>query len=417
MRILHVHDYAYAIGGAESYLRALVRAQRDSGHDVELLSSDSRGGGTLALADESARILERPRFEAAGISLSSPVCRAAVQLWNPSAGRAAARALSEYRPDLVHVHMYLSQLSPAVLRPFFGAGVPLLHTSHTYRIACPKGDRMLRGGVPCSHKVGWICARECSAPSLLHMQVRHRLYHRPEKVFAEVLAPGSVMAEVLRREGFPNVRVLPYGIAASSAPPRAAIRNGQVFYAGRLAGQKGVAILIEAMRLVQGRLRSARLCVAGDGPERASLERLAAGALAPGSWCFTGQVDAPTVAKLRRESHLQCVPSVWPDVSPLVVYEALRDGIPLAASAIGGIPDLAADRREALLVMPGDVHALAGALTELLSDPALCDRLSAAALRRAADLSMDRHIAALDDVYARVRAAPPGNDAASRIQG
>jgi glycosyltransferase involved in cell wall biosynthesis len=400
MRILHVNDYAYALGGAESYLGALVRAQRDSGHEAELLASDSRGGGTLALADASARFMGRPRFEARGISLSSRLWRAAVQMWNPSAGRAAARALREYRPDLVHVHTYLSQLSPAVLRPFFDAGVPLLHTSHTYRIACPKGDRMLRSGVPCTHRVGLICASECSAASLLHMRVRHALYHRPQAVFADVIAPSSAMAEILRLEGFTSVRVLPYGIArVRNAAPRRP-HNQRVLYAGRLSPPKGVAVLIEAMRIVQSRFPSAELRIAGEGPARAGLERLAGARLREGSCVFEGYLDADALATLRDGCLMQCVPSLWPDVSPLVIYEALAAGAPLVASAIGGIPDLVREGHEALLVPPGSAQSLADAIMRLLSDTSLCERMSGAALQRAVALSMDNHVAAVGRVYA-----------------
>ena len=79
-----------------------------------------------------------------------------------------------------------------------------------------------------------------------------------------------------------------------------------------------------------------------------------------------------------RRSLMGVVPSVWPDPCPTVTLEAMAVGIPVIASAIGGLVDQVVDEATGLLVPPGDVAALCGAIARLLEDADLRERLSAA---------------------------------------
>ena len=200
MRILHLNDYALPLGGAETYLAALICAQRQVGHEVGLMASDSRGGGTLASFPKESRPYEIPAYSAFGTTSSWQALRATRQMYNASALKCARTAAHGFAPDLVHTHMYLGQLSPAALEPFLTAGIPIIHTSHTYKVACPIGTRMLPDGRYCTFHVGVACIKNCSLVSLVHMKMREICYTAPQKAFKLVIAPGSTMAEVLRLE-------------------------------------------------------------------------------------------------------------------------------------------------------------------------------------------------------------------------
>ena len=132
------------------------------------------------------------------------------------------------------------------------------------------------------------------------------------------------------------------------------------------------------------------------------MESQARSRLAECSFEFLGTVTAEQVKSLQDQSRLQCVPSIWPDNSPLVIYESLSRGLPLVASRTGGIPDLIRSEQEGLLVPPGDVQALSDKICQLLGDDVLCARLSQAALTRAKEFSMDTHIEKLGTIYAEV---------------
>jgi glycosyltransferase involved in cell wall biosynthesis len=153
-----------------------------------------------------------------------------------------------------------------------------------------------------------------------------------------------------------------------------------VFAAGRLAEQKGFAVLIDAAARWQGRRPCPRLAIAGEGPLAGALASRARAAGVPVR--FLGRRD--DVPALMAAADVVVVPSLW-DGQPLVVQEALRSGRPLVASRAGGIPGLTGEDG-ALLVPAGDAGALAEAVLSVLDDPGLAARLRAAATERSSGL-------------------------------
>ena len=149
-----------------------------------------------------------------------------------------------------------------------------------------------------------------------------------------------------------------------------------VFAAGRLAEQKGFAVLIDAAARWQGRRPCPRLAIAGEGPLAGALASRARAAGVPVR--FLGRRN--DVPALMAAADVVVVPSLW-DGQPLVVQEALRSGRPLVASREGGIPGLTGEDG-ALLVPARDAGALAEAVLSVLDDPGLAARLRAAATER-----------------------------------
>jgi glycosyltransferase involved in cell wall biosynthesis len=93
------------------------------------------------------------------------------------------------------------------------------------------------------------------------------------------------------------------------------------------------------------------------------------------------------------------VPSVWPENLPTVAIEALAIGRPIVGSNIGGIPELIVDGLTGRLVEPRDAEAFASALTEVLSDTALADRMAGAAHAASRAFSITRFVDSLEAAY------------------
>jgi glycosyltransferase involved in cell wall biosynthesis len=147
----------------------------------------------------------------------------------------------------------------------------------------------------------------------------------------------------------------------------------------RLAPQKGLDVLADAVRIVAARRPDLPLlaAVAGDGPLDHQLRRAATGT--PLRLLGTRR----DVADLLAAADLVVVPSRW-EGQPLIVQEALRAGAPVVATDAGGTREVTGDA--AVLVPPGDAAALADAVERLLESPGERQRLRAAALARAAGL-------------------------------
>jgi glycosyltransferase involved in cell wall biosynthesis len=195
----------------------------------------------------------------------------------------------------------------------------------------------------------------------------------------------------------------PVGAVAQSGPAASggerAPDGGRpvVFAAGRLAPQKGFGVLLDAAARWRDLEPAPRLVIAGDGPLAGELKARAASLGVPAE--FPGRRD--DVPAMLASAAVFVLPSLW-EGQPLVLQEALRAGVPVVATRVGGIPGLTGDAA-AVLVPPGDAARLAEAVRAVLREPALAGRLRAAARERAATLpSEDDAVAAALKCYAEV---------------
>ncbi len=172
-----------------------------------------------------------------------------------------------------------------------------------------------------------------------------------------------------------------------------------ILAAGRLAAQKGFGTLLAAAARWQRRDPVPLLVIAGEGPLADVLRGHARSAgLAVR---FLGQrADIPALLAV---ADVIVLASTW-EGQPLLVQEALRAGLLLVATRVGGVPELTGEDG-ALLVPPGDADGLASAVLSVLDNPDRGEKLSAAALARAAALPDEA--AAIDAalaIYERITA-------------
>ncbi len=148
-----------------------------------------------------------------------------------------------------------------------------------------------------------------------------------------------------------------------------------VLSVGRLSREKAHLDLIEAWKSLHETKANVafKLIIVGDGPERSRLEAaidsddLRAGVI------FTGQVK--DVYPFYAIADVFALPS-QSEGSPNVLLEAMAANLPVVASAVGGVPEMVADHESALLVTPNDPPSLAAAISNLLADRVLAQRLA-----------------------------------------
>ena len=155
--------------------------------------------------------------------------------------------------------------------------------------------------------------------------------------------------------------------------------------AGRLTPQKALGDTLEALARVPG----VALLVVGDGPERAALERRAAGLGVSDRVRFLGTGTRDDVITLFRAVDVALVTSAWENL-PHTLLEALAAGTPVIATEVGGIPEVVRDGENGLLVPARDVAALAAAIDRLVHDDALRASLAAAAASSVEELAEPR---------------------------
>ena len=194
-----------------------------------------------------------------------------------------------------------------------------------------------------------------------------------------VFCPSAYLREVALHWGIDRARssVLPNPApAVPHLPDREVLRAelevvGDVLvFAGRLGPQKAVDTLLAAITAVP----AVTLLVAGDGPDRPSLEHRSAELGLDGRVRFLGSVSRDTVLRLFRAADASVLPSAWENF-PHTMVEALAVGCPVIATAVGGVPEVVVDGVNGLLVPPRDPVALTNAIERFFSDDELRQRL------------------------------------------
>lgn len=183
------------------------------------------------------------------------------------------------------------------------------------------------------------------------------------------------------------------GVRPGDFAPAARPRHGELRVASvaRLVEAKGVDVALAAVARLARRHPRLRYRIAGDGPEREALGRRASELGIADRVDFLGALPHDAVRRLLADSDVFCLPSVRgrdgsEESQGLALVEAQAAGLPVVASAIGGIPESLCDGETGRLVPERDPEALADSLDALLASPA-----RRAAMGRAARAFAARH--------------------------
>jgi glycosyltransferase involved in cell wall biosynthesis len=145
-----------------------------------------------------------------------------------------------------------------------------------------------------------------------------------------------------------------------------------VGWIGRMTGVKNTGEVLAALRLLHDRGVDAYLCMVGDGPDRARLERRAHELGVVKRCLFLGYQEE--VARFYAAFDAMILPSVN-EGTPVSAMESLAAGRPVVATRVGGVPDVIDDGEDGFLVAPGSTAGLADRLAQLARDPELRERM------------------------------------------
>ena len=135
-----------------------------------------------------------------------------------------------------------------------------------------------------------------------------------------------------------------------------------------------IASAIRAFAHIRANIPTARLTVAGSGPELPALERLVSDLGLNENVRFTGRLDNEMIATLYQDADVMINPSLV-DNMPISILEALASGVPVVSTDVGGIPFLVTHEKNALLVPPANPEIMAEAVLRVLNDQVLVKQL------------------------------------------
>ena len=371
MKILLIHDIGTATGGAELQMLSLRRGLRDLGHDARLFSS-------LATPVPNSELLAD--YSCFG---TNSLLQVLSQTINPSAYIKLRQILREFRPDVVHVRMFMWQMSPAILTLL--EDIPCIYQTAVYKAICPAGTKVLPDGSDCNSSPGTVCLSSgCLTPqSWAVLMIQQKLWSYWRAAFDVVVALSLGMKTKLESAGIEPVEVVYNGVPITEERSPLAV-NPTVVYAGRLVPEKGVDVLLRAFAKTLVKVPQARLLIAGDGAEKASLQSLSQDLSISDAVTWLGYLPQEVMEQHFAGAWVQVVPSQWAEPFGNVTTEAMMRETAVIASAVGAQPEIVANNKTGFLVLsPKEVDAWATNLTLLLSDRQLATQMGNAGRDRA----------------------------------
>jgi glycosyltransferase involved in cell wall biosynthesis len=357
VRVLMVNKFYDLRGGAERVLFDLSEELRRRDHEViPFATRDARNlPSAWSTWFAAHRNYDRPR-------LAERITQALGVIYDFGARRSLGALLDAVRPDVAHLHNIYHQLSPSILDELHDRRIPTVLTLHDYKLACPV-YRLFRGGQTCTRCVGrsfplWCGVHTCSRGSrmeswLLSIESTfHRLRRSYERTVDVFVAPSAFMGEIMRRQGLPPERlvVIPNATAQPGRSTDSAERDPTptVLFVGRLSEEKGIDVLLRAA----AQLPELQLRVAGDGPLRSRLARLAEN---HANVHLLGPLEDEALRRERARAWAVALPSIWYENAPLSLLEAYASARPVLAAAHGGLLELVRDDDTGWLLPPGDL--------------------------------------------------------------
>ncbi len=299
-----------------------------------------------------------------------------------------ARLVRRDRYEVIHTHAWGVFLEGALAAWMTGASH--VHTAHGPYLIHGRG-LVQRAKARLRRILERLAARRC-----------HRLVGVSDAIAKD-------MREVMR---LPAARIATVhnGVDSSQrgvelASPFADAGGPRLITVGRLDGIKQQQLMLEALARLRDRFPGARLVIVGDGPERPHLERRVRELRLASMVCFLGFRN--DVARLLAEADVFLLSSRYEGIS-IALLEALRAGVPVIATRVGGVPETVDDGDSALLFETGDVAGLAAAIERLAVSPDLVAKLVINGRDRVRDhFSTEVMVGAYERIYGEVADRSP----------
>jgi glycosyltransferase involved in cell wall biosynthesis len=373
MKILMINSFNYLRGGAERCFLDLSDLLRGRGHEVIPFTMAHPRNLPSEYDDHFVSFIDFPTE--LGKSGLGPKARVLERvLYSREAKRKVETLVEQTRPDIVHIHGFIHEMSTSILPALKAAGLPVIQTLHDYKPACPNTtfvshDRICeacRGG-RYYNMTRYRCKRGSLSASLLataemYFHEMFRLYEPNVDLF---ISPSQFLRDKMIEHGLRTpITVIPNFINPDSFQAVYEPENHFV-YAGRLVRVKGILTLLGAMRQIKG---DAVLNIAGAGELEGQLRRFVDEHQLT-NVRFLGHLDTAELARLIQRAVFTVVPSEWYENYSMTVIESLASGTPVVGASIGGIPEQITHGVNGLLFAPGDAAGLALQMQQLLDNP------------------------------------------------
>lgn len=376
LRILHLSERAWPVGGCERMLRDTCSLLHQQGHVAHVAVADDGWPDDHPEAGFGVAVSTLPRSR--GLRSLRDALPAVDAL------------LERVQPDVIHLHNLQDFLSPWLL-PRLQAAAPTVRYVHDARLFCPaqRSKWLARGDRACNHAAGVRCLVHCfpfetgdghwRGPGDLLLRRAHLAAARR---LDGLMVGSGYMRDALVANGCDPGRIhLLHGFTGRqpAQPAPAASRHDtaagipRLLAIGRFDGIKG----LEGLPDLLAGLRAPRwkATIVGTGPSLEPTRQRAAALGLSGRITFAGALGPVALDQLYCDADVVLFPTHVAEAFGLVGVEAMAFSKPVVAYALGGVVEWLRDGQTGFLAPPGDAAAFRGAVDRLLESPSLARRL------------------------------------------
>ena len=375
MKILLVNNLypPHSRGGAETAVHNEAVALRDLGHEVAVLTTAPFGGWrSLKLSENKEEGIVVFRFYPLNI------------FWYRNDGKHNAfvralwyvpnilgvhpqivfkKAVKNFKPDAVHLHN-INGISYRLPKLCDKLKLKTVFTLHAVHYAVPTGV-IVRGQNPSKFFKPFAA-----------------LLRRALKSKAVITAPSEWLLDFYTGRGFfkgQKIAVVPNPMSFSGlhATPHALHANIRFLYVGQLEQYKGINVLLSALKQLSPDAPW-QLDIAGDGSMAPELRKQRDQRV-----LVRGKLSGDEVAAAMRSADILVMPSMCEENAPMVIAEAQARGLPVIATAVGGVPEMVDEGKTGALVRAGSADDLALAMRRVIQHPEVFEAMRPACLKAA----------------------------------
>lgn len=398
MKILQINKFLYPKGGADKYCLTLIEELTKSGFEI----------ASFGMLDERNIDSKWKKYFSENLDyyqIKNYFKTASRFIWNREAAKKFAALLDDFKPDLIHAHNIYHQLSPSILFEAKKRNIPVILTLHDYKLICPNYLMFTKGHhcEKCLKNPYLNCViNNCynsyprSFLAALESFLHNKVWHSYQKNVDLFISPSKYLKNKMVQAGWNKEKIT---VLTNPAPNYQETNIGKnLLYLGRLSTEKGVTVLLKALKETDDNLD-----IAGSGPEEEKLKKLCQELNLSDRVFFHGQLLGKDLEKLQTEAKAVILPSVWAENMSLVLLESLAKGKIVIASDTGGTPELIEDTKTGFLFKAGDSKMLAQKINNLnnltITDK---DELSKNIKEKIEPLILKNHLHDLKEIYKKL---------------
>lgn len=343
MRILLINRNHFIGGGADRVYLNTGKLLEDNGHDVAYFSSVNKKN----LDTKYDKYFVEDIMPRQG-GLISKIQTVKKYLYNDEAFDKLEKLIKDFKPEMVHIHLFYGALSSSILKILKDNKIPIVITIHDYRLLCPVNAMLDKEGRICEKCINdrfYNCiAKRCSEGNIFQSTVVTAEAYMRKFLFDPLtyvdhfifVSQFSRNKHISFDKRYKDKSSHLYNFSSSLENEKKVIKGNYLFYYGRLSKEKGILNLINSVKKTNSKLK-----IAGDGPQKEEVLNEIKGF---SNIEYVGFKSGDELTDLIINSSFVVVPSEWYENNPMTIVESFILGKPVIGSDIGGIPELVTNK-------------------------------------------------------------------------